>query len=171
VPEPRTSARGFVKMSGIPTPEFRRDRFTYDRATDSYLCPAGHRLEYHHRIENVHGRAVGVYKSDACRGCPFISSCTRNRYGRELWRWEHEDVVEDLRVKMGSDEGWRRMRLRKQLCEHSFGTVKRWHNHGYLLLRGLGRVSGELGLEFLAYNVIRAVNLVGVRALVASVAL
>jgi len=71
---------------------------------------------------------------------------------------------------MMSAEGWERMGLRRQLCEHPFGTVKRWHNHGFLLLKGLGRVTGEIGLTLLAYNMIRAINLVGVGALVASVA-
>ena len=38
------------------------------------------------------------------------------------------------------------------------------------MLKGLGRVTGEIGLTLLAYNMIRAINLVGVGALVASVA-
>ena len=71
---------------------------------------------------------------------------------------------------MMSPEGRGKMGLRKQLCEHPFGTVKRWHNHGFFLLKGLGRVTGEVGLTLLAYNMIRAINLVGVSALVASVA-
>jgi transposase len=170
VPEPSTGARGLVKKSGVPTPEFRRERFTYDKASDSYLCPAGKRLGFRYRIENAHGRAVGVYAADACHSCPFfLTSCTRNKDGRILWRWEHEEVVEELRSRMGSAEGRRKMGLRKQLCEHPFGTLKRWHNHGFLLLKGLGRVTGEMGLTLLAYDMIRAINLVGVGALVASV--
>jgi transposase len=170
VPEPEMSARGLVKSSGVPTPEFRRERFTYDKGSDSYKCPAGHRLGFHHWIENAYGRRVGVYSTGACGSCPFFqTSCTRNKKGRILWRWEHEEVVEDLRIRMGA-EGRGKMDLRKQLCEHPFGTIKRWHNHGFLLLRGLGRVAGEVGLTLLAYDMIRAINLVGVGALVASVA-
>jgi transposase len=171
VPEPSTGARGLVKKSGVPTTEFQRRRFTYDKASDSYRCPAGHRLGFRYWIDNAHGRRVGVYGTDACRSCPFfLSKCTRNKDGRILWRWEHEEVVEELRSRMGSAEGRGKMDLRKQLCEHPFGTIKRWHNHGFLLLKGLGRVTGEMGLTLLAYDMIRAINLVGVGALVASVA-
>ena len=49
--------------------------------------------------------------------------------------------------------------------EHPFGTVKRAFNMGYLLLKGLGKVEGEVGLMFLAYNMRRVLGLVGSVAL------
>lgn len=53
-------------------------------------------------------------------------------------------------------------------AEHPFGTVKWHHDARYLLCRGLEEATGELGLSFLAYNLKRAINLVGVPALVAA---
>ena len=61
-----------------------------------------------------------------------------------------------------------KVELRKELCEHLFGTMKRAFNQGYLLLKGLRKVSGEIGLTMLAYNMRRAINLLGARALIAS---
>ena len=49
--------------------------------------------------------------------------------------------------------------------EHPFGTVKRAFNMGYLLLKGLGKVVGEVGLMFLAYNMRRVLGLLGPVAL------
>ena len=59
--------------------------------------------------------------------------------------------------------------LKKRMClvEHPFGTVKWHHDARYLLCRGIEKASGELGLSFLAYNLKRAINLVGVPALIA----
>ena len=50
-----------------------------------------------------------------------------------------------------------------------FGTIKRGFNQGYLLLKGLSKVRGEMGLTFLAYNIKRAINILGVEALIAAV--
>ncbi len=57
------------------------------------------------------------------------------------------------------------MAARQAVVEHVFGTVKRPFNMGYLLLRGLGRVWGEAGFAFLAYNLRRALNVLGPSAL------
>ena len=59
------------------------------------------------------------------------------------------------------------MRLRRMLVEHPFGTIKRAFNQGYLLLKGLRKVKGEVGFTLMAYNMRRAINILGVGTLVA----
>lgn len=55
---------------------------------------------------------------------------------------------------------------RMSLSEHPFGTVK-WYNFGhYVLCRGKEKVTAELGLSFLAYNLRRAINMIGVQKLI-----
>ncbi|MGL4483816.1 MAG: transposase [Anaerovoracaceae bacterium] len=54
------------------------------------------------------------------------------------------------------------------LSEHPFGSVK-WHNLSYFLLcRGKEKVSAEIGLAFLAYNLRRAINMLGVKAIISA---
>jgi Transposase DDE domain len=60
------------------------------------------------------------------------------------------------------------MKRRKQLVEHPFGTMKRWWDQGYFLLRGLEKVRTEFRLTVLAYNLRRVLNLVGVPPLMAT---
>ena len=55
---------------------------------------------------------------------------------------------------------------RKKVVEHTFGTVKRAFGAPYLLLKGLRKVSGEVGLLLLSYNLRRALNILGVQALI-----
>ncbi len=57
-------------------------------------------------------------------------------------------------------------RLRLCLSEHPFGTVKWYHGAHYLLCKGIEKATAELGLSFLAYNMRRAINMVGAKKLV-----
>lgn len=58
---------------------------------------------------------------------------------------------------------------RMGLSEHPFGTVK-YYNYGhYVLCRGKEKVTAEIGLCFLAYNLRRAINMVGVQRLLAAI--
>jgi hypothetical protein len=62
-----------------------------------------------------------------------------------------------------------KMRLRSQLVEHPFGTMKRGMNQGHFLLRGLRKVAAEMSLTVLCYNLKRALNIVGVEGLLGAV--
>jgi transposase len=62
-------------------------------------------------------------------------------------------------------------KLHTRMCtvEHPFGSVKRWNDAGYFLCRGKRKVSAEVGLSFLAYNIKRAMNMVGMTQLMEAV--
>lgn len=66
--------------------------------------------------------------------------------------------------------GREKMRLRSTTVEHPFGTMKRAMNQGYsyFLMRGLRKVAAEFGLSALAYNVKRAISVMGVGALLSA---
>jgi len=59
---------------------------------------------------------------------------------------------------------------RRCAVEHPFGTIKRMTAGGRFLTRGLKKVAGEAALSVLAYNIIRAINLVGLVTLRARLA-
>ncbi len=52
-----------------------------------------------------------------------------------------------------------KMDKRKCTSEHPFGTIKRWHDSGYFLLKGKRKVDGEFALFGMAYNLSRAENM------------
>ena len=60
-------------------------------------------------------------------------------------------------------------KLRKTLVEHPFGTVKWSYGFHYVLCRGKEKAAAELGLSFLAYNLTRAINMVGVKRLIEAI--
>ncbi|MCH8878134.1 MAG: transposase [Chloroflexi bacterium] len=63
-----------------------------------------------------------------------------------------------------------KMKLRKQLVEHPFGTIKRAWNQGYFLTKGLESVNAEMSLTVLAYNLKRAIKVLGVPRMVEALA-
>jgi transposase len=57
-------------------------------------------------------------------------------------------------------------RNRKCVVEHPFGTVKRWMDGSYTMLKGVEKVGADLALMFLSYNMKRAISMMGVQALI-----
>ena len=157
------------KRFGVPEPEFYTDRFVYDSVRDVYVCPAGKELGFWKCIHKDKPERGRVFKTGCCAVCGFRSKCTRNKRGRIIFRGEFEDAVERLRSRLETFGGKEKLRLRRELAEHPFGTMKRAFNQGYLLLKGLGKVKGEVGFTMLAYNMRRAINVVGVGTLIALV--
>jgi hypothetical protein len=108
-----------------------------------------------------------VYRTAAaCAACALRSKCTRNKRGRTIVRSEYDGAVDNLRVRLRTREGKEMLRLRRMLVEHPFGTMKRAFNQGYVLLKGLRKVKGEVGFTLLAYNMRRAINILGVATLI-----
>ena len=54
---------------------------------------------------------------------------------------------------------------RREIVEHPFGSIKQWMYQGAFLMRGLANVRAEFSLTALAYNLRRALNILGVEAM------
>ncbi|MDD3269446.1 MAG: transposase [Syntrophomonadaceae bacterium] len=52
------------------------------------------------------------------------------------------------------------------IVEHPFGTIKRSWGYSYFLTRGLESVRTETCLAFLAYNIKRVINILGVEEMI-----
>jgi hypothetical protein len=53
-------------------------------------------------------------------------------------------------------------KLRRQTVEHPFGTLKAWMGATHFLTKRLPRVSTEMSLHVLAYNLKRVMQIVGI---------
>jgi hypothetical protein len=135
------------------------------------LCPMGKVLypgSYTRRT-----KVVAFYNYEACRAC--VCRCTKSRFKRFAIVMREEDFSrvynsEGLFVRrfgVKADRGF--VGLRKCLCEHPFGSLKRGFGMGYCLLRGIERVRGEFSLSFLVYNLRRVLNIVGVSRLLQAI--
>ena len=140
--------------------EFTRKQFRYIPEDDEYECPAGERAIYRFTRTEA-GKQIRRYWSSACSSCSIKSKCTPSDY-RRISRWEHEDVVERAEARLTSYP--EAMRVRRATVEHPFGTLKQWMGSGFITKRK-HNVSTEMSLHVLAYNMKRAMNLVGAKAI------
>lgn len=158
LPKPSTSPN---KALGL----FDRSMFSYIKEDDEYECPAGERLIYRFtRTEK--GKEIRRYWSSACTCCPIKSRCTTGDY-RRYSRWVHADVLDRAQARL--DQRPDAMRTRRATVEHPFGTIKSWMGATHFQMKTLPRVSTEMSLHVLAYNMKRAINLLGAREILAAI--
>jgi transposase len=157
VPKPQTSG---AKAAG----RFGKQDFIYLPEVDEYRCPAGERLTWRcNSVEN--GMTIRAYWASTCQTCPMKAQCTTGKE-RRIKRWEHEHVVDVMqrRLDLKPDA----MRVRRRTAEHPFGTIKAWMGATHFLTRGLRRVSTEMSLHVLAYNMKRVIAIRGIEPLLAA---
>ena len=158
IAKPMTSANTARGLYG-------KESFKYDRHKNCYLCPAGKELTYRFSTNEL-GRAISYYETSACARCALKPKCTRNKDNRRITRMAGEEVQEAMAERVAKNP--QLMRRRKALIEHCFGTIKRSFGYDYFLCRGKEKVTTEINLTVLAYNLKRICNLLGVQNLVAA---
>jgi hypothetical protein len=144
---------------------YGKERFRYDAGKDVYVCPAGQELTYRFST-NEKKRPIRYYRASACKACPIRSECTRNKANRTITRLAFEEVQERMAERVAAHPEI--MRARKGIIEHCFGTLKRGWGYDHFLCRGLKKVQVEISLAAMAYNLRRAINILGVPAILAA---
>lgn len=160
---------------------FQKNAFTYNGDKDTYTCPEGKELTTNGNWyqKNSSGKNRRSYKIKrytlpyrTCSECPFKEKCVgegplKNRHGRAIERSEYADYIEANAERVAANK--EKYRRRQQIVEHPFGTIKRAWGYTYTLLKGLEKVNGEFALIFTAYNIKRAVSLLGVNTLLEAI--
>lgn len=146
------------------TTEFLSENFSYDKATDSYTCPAGAVLTSLGTWHNKRGEAnetsyrFKTYRTDGCKTCGLKQQCTKLPK-RIIHRSEYQDAVDinDNNIKQNPQY----YKRRQAIVEHPFGTIKRHFGFTHTLLKGLQKVNGEMNLIMFCYNFMRTKNILG----------
>lgn len=128
-----------------------------------YICPEGQSLyRTNHKIALP--EQIKYKNLMACQDCIKKEKCTKSSKGRVISRSKNQDFLDivDRRTLENMDK----YRQRQMLVEHQFGTVKRAMNAAYFLTRGLESVRAEATLIFLAYNMKRVINIMGVKEII-----
>ncbi|MFD2207676.1 IS1182 family transposase [Kiloniella antarctica] len=151
--------------SSVAAGYFSKEVFRFDERGDFYICPAGKQLSTRY-ISKLRDNTRYTYcNRAACRVCPLRSRCT-NKGFRKVSRFENEVVLTRMAERLKKRPEM--MNLRRCSVEHPFGSIKQWMNQGAFLTCRLENVRGEFSLTALAYNMRRAINLVGVKGLMAA---
>ena len=141
------------------------DNWTYRQETDTWMCPDGRTLHFlrESKQKNESGYEVRVryYRSASCDGCPLKEHCSKAQGNREIKvSMAYLGYKAKAREKLRSEEG-RELSVRRMVeVESVFGQMK--NNRGFrrFLLRGLQKVSLEVGWLSLAHNLLKRAAIV-----------
>lgn len=151
--------------------------FIRDKKTDKVYCPGGCIL----RKKSRHGEGYKYCNKLGCKNCK--NPCTSSAYKEVVFRKDQTEVIPNgkkrtkkkankrktkdvkkvvIKLKVDKEVLKRRMRT----SEHHHGSMKRWDDAGYCLLKGKEKVTGEVALYLCCYNIRRAINILGVKELI-----
>lgn len=132
----------------------------YDEAEDTWTCAAGRKLLFRYEsketTESGYEMQKRHYRSEGCEGCPLKEACTKAKGNREISvSLKYFRYKQQVREKLRSEEGYALSVRRMIEPESVFGQMK--NNRGFrrFLLRGLPKVSLEVGWLSLAYNLLK----------------
>jgi len=158
---PKTLTSGNAKR-GL----FTGQDFIYGAEKDHYTCPAGEHLTRGLVRSDRRGDVDQYRHLTACFTCPLKPKCTPDKLKR-IKRWKHEGVLDAMQARL--DRMPDAMGVRRQTVEHPFGTIKAWMGSTHFLTRTLKRVSTEMSLHVLAYNIKRVIAIIGVGPLLQAI--
>jgi len=104
--------------AGVQGP-YIKDRFVYDAATDSYICPLGQSLPFR-ALRRNNGKVSGpfrVYRASrtVCRTCSAYGDCTKDAHsGRALWIGPTDALLRKHRQWISTDVAKRWYARRKE---------------------------------------------------------
>lgn len=147
VPHPRSS--------NTQGPFFEKSEFVYEPEHDRYRCPAGQILRFHSASTK---KQASNYVGVNCAGCVLKARCTKAT-ARWVTRHQYEEVLDRLAARM--DEHPSMMKRRAALAEHPFGILKAMMGAPRFLCRGLKAVTAEMDLSVTAFNLKRAMAILG----------
>ena len=114
---------------------------------------------------NLRLRAFVYDNRAALMRCPLRPRCTTHH--SRILRVEGEDALDRMAARLTARPEV--LDQRRMSVEHPFGSIKQWMNQGTFLMRRRPNVQGELSLTAPAYNIRRAISLLGVPKLMLAV--
>jgi len=138
--------------------------FKYDKENDNYTCPAGEILSSNGKVYKKRNHRVKHYKNrQACIGCSLRSQCTKNKNGRFIERSIYQEALEKNEKRVNKNPDY--YKLRQQITEHQFGTIKRQWGFTFTLMKGKQHVLSEVNLMMMCYNLRRLMSIFDINEL------
>jgi transposase len=117
---------------------FGEERFEYDRESDTYCCPAGHRLKPRSLHMSRQSRDYAAPKK-VCGACDLRDQCTKSKSGRTIKRHLRQEDLDRMREASRSAKAKRDIKTRQHLMERSFARGT-WYGFDRARWRRLWRV-------------------------------
>lgn len=134
-------------------PSFTKDKFSYEKKSDSYVCPLGKVLNFEKKIKRKHKKyKVKVYRCKNHRECPSRDKCSKDKKGRTIERTPYEEVIKKHIKKQDNEDQKKLLQSRREIVEPVFGWIKHNNSFNRWLYRGLESVTAQWNLACTVVN-------------------
>ena len=89
--------------------------------------------------------------------CQLKEKCTTSKKGRLIERSIYTEALEENSERVNQNPDY--YRLRQQVTEHQFGTLKRQWGFTYTLMKGKQNVLSEVNIMMICYNLRRLMSI------------
>lgn len=155
-----------LRGSSVKNGFFTKEQFHYDADADNLICPGGQKLEPKYNSKIRDNDAMTYVNRKACKTCDLRVRCTNAAF-RKVTRYANEAILDRMAERLTARPEV--MDQRRESVEHPFGSIKQWMGQRDFLTRRIENVRGEFSLTALAYNIRRALTLVGVAGLMRAI--
>ena len=155
-----------LRGSSVKNGFFTKEQFHYDADADNLICPGGQKLEPKYNSKIRDNDAITYVNRKACKTCDLRVRCTNAAF-RKVTRYANEAILDRMAERLTARPEV--MDQRRESVEHPFGSIKQWMGQRDFLTRRIENVRGEFSLTALAYNIRRALTLVGVAGLMRAI--
>jgi hypothetical protein len=136
---------------------FHPDNLFYNPETDTYYCPMGQAMNkintYESQTKNGFTQEIHRYQAQSCHGCPLRGSCHKAKGNRIIERNHNLIRLKDkAKSLLLSEEGVAHRKRRCWDVEAVFGNIKQNMGFKRFMLRGIEKVTTEIGLIAMAHN-------------------
>jgi len=146
--------------------KYKKDQFKYNKAKDAYLCPEENDLIRVSKVMSKAPRKNGadvLFHTYQCfnKSCNKSKECHNAKEGRKIYRYENQEIRDEMALKIRSKEGWDIYKNRMKIIEPVFGNIK--SNIGFyrFSLRSLNKARGEFFIAACIHNLIKIRNYIG----------
>jgi transposase len=133
--------------------------FIYNTDSDTFTCSNNKTLQIHSRDYKQDDQTYNIYKCHECIGCPVKKKCTKSKTGRAIKVNVNHEWIDNYKEWIGKMENIEKVKQRKTIVEHPFGTIKIMMGKFCFLLRKKHKVQIEVDLYSTAYNLKRLINI------------
>jgi transposase len=143
--------------------------FKYDSKTNSYKCPNGRILHSYGKNSKRRRQLYNLYRCYDCSGCPIKDKCTSSPKGRSIRVNVNQKWIDSYKARLNKEENIRKIKQRKTIVEHPFGTIKMMMGKMGFLLRSKCKVQVEVDLYTTVYNLKRLITIENMESLMIKV--
>lgn len=133
--------------------------FIYNADNDIFTCSNNKTLKLHSRNFKQDDQTYNIYKCHDCIGCPINDKCTKSKTGRAIKVNINHGWIDNYLEGLGRKGNLEKVKQRKTIVEHPFGTIKIMMGKFCFLLRKKHKVQIEIDLYATAYNLKRLINI------------